>query len=161
MLARMANGSYSRAIELLENEELLGNRQLVLDFFRYAYARHTDKISDLVDQMSGMGRERLKGLLGLMLSWIRDLMLYRVTGEEQLLINVDQIQSIRRFCEHIPDAKIQAMASLVEEAIELIGRNVHMSLALIVLADGLHQAMKGHELDRLYIPLHESRLAKV
>jgi DNA polymerase-3 subunit delta' len=156
MLARMENGYFSRALELLENEELLGNRQLVLDYFRYAYTRNTDKISDLVDQMAALGRERLKGLLGLMLSWIRDLMLYRVTGNQELLINIDQVQSVQRFCEHVPDADIQSMVSQVEEAIELIGRNVHSPLTLVVLADGLHRAMKGEQRDRLYIPLHES-----
>ena len=51
MIARMANGSFGRALELAENEELLGNRQLVLDFFRLAYTQHTDKITDIIQQM--------------------------------------------------------------------------------------------------------------
>lgn len=161
MLARMANGSYSRAMALLENEELLGNRQLVLDYFRFSYARNTEKVAALIDQMGSLGRERLKGLLGLMLSWIRDLMLFRVTGEETLLINIDQVKSIRRFCEHVPDADVAAMTALVEQAIDMIGRNVNIPLALIVLSDALYRAMKGQDADRLYIPLHEGQLSNI
>lgn len=156
MIARMANGSFSRALELSENEELLGNRQLVLDFFRLAYTQNTDKIADIIQQMSRLGRERLKGLLILMLSWVRDLMLYRVTGNDALLVNVDQIRTIHLFCEKVPDASIESMASLVEEAIELIGRNVQNGLVLTVLSNGLYQAMQGGEEGRLYVPLHES-----
>ncbi|MFK7847052.1 MAG: DNA polymerase III subunit delta' [Rhodothermales bacterium] len=155
MLARMANGSYSRALELSENEELLGNRQLVLDFFRLSYTQNTDKISDIIQQMNGLGRERLKGLLKLMLSWVRDLMLFKVTGNDELLVNLDQLQTIKLFCEKVPNAQIEAMAGLVEEAIELIGRNVQVNLVLTVLANGLYRAMQGTEEDRLYIPLHE------
>ena len=152
-IARMANGSFSRALELASNEELLGNRQLVIDYFRSAYLQHTDKISDLIEDMAALGRERLKGLLGLMLSWIRDLLLYRVTGNAELLINIDQIESISRFCENVPAADIESMAALVEQAIELIGRNVHVNLTLIVLAEGLNAAMNGRSEGRIYVPL--------
>ncbi|MEM8485746.1 MAG: DNA polymerase III subunit delta' [Bacteroidota bacterium] len=156
MLARMANGSYSRALELSENEELLGNRQMVLDFFRLSYTQHTDKIADIIQQMNGLGRERLKGLLTLMLSWVRDLMLYKVTGEEALLVNIDQFQTIKAFCDKVPNAQIEAMVSLVEEAIELVGRNVQNNLILTVLANNLFLAMHGAPDDRLYVPLHEA-----
>ena len=155
MLARMANGSFSRALELASNEELLGNRQLVIDYFRFSYTRHTDKIADLIADMAAMGRERLKSLLGLMLSWIRDLMLFRETGDTALLINVDQVESIQRFCENVPSANVEAMVGLVEQAIELIGRNVHVNLILIVLAERLNQAMHGNNTDAIYTPLHE------
>ncbi len=133
----------------------------MLDYFRFSYARNTEKVAALIDQMGSLGRERLKGLLGLMLSWIRDLMLFTVTGEETLLINIDQVKSIRRFCEHVPDANVAAMTALVEQAIDMIGRNVNIPLALIVLSDALYRAMKGQEADRLYIPLHESQLSNI
>ena len=154
MLARMANGSFSRALELASNEELLANRQLVLDFVRFAYTRNVDKISDLIGDMNRLGRERLKGLLGLMLSWIRDLMLFRVTQNEEMLINIDQADSIKKFCENVPTADIEAMTGLVQEAVELIGRNVHINLVLTVLAERLCEAMHGRSTGTLYAPLH-------
>lgn len=155
MLARMANGSFSRSLELAGNEELLGNRQMILDFFRLAYTQNTDKITDIIQQMNALGRARLKGILVLMLSWVRDLMLYKVTENDQLLVNIDQIKTIKQFCEKVPNAEIASMVALVEESIELIGRNVQNNLVLTVLANGLYRSMQGTPTDHLYVPLHE------
>lgn len=155
-LARMANGSFTRAIELAENEDLVEGRQIILDYFRYAFTLNTDKLSDIIDQLSVMGRERLKGILYLMLSWTRDLLLFKTMGDEALLINLDQKESIRRFCMNVPDANLAAMVRIIEQAIELIGRNVQINLILIVLGEKLHQAMHGKGEDPLYIPLDQA-----
>ena len=155
-LARMANGSYTRAVELAGNEDLVESRQLVLDFFRFAFVQNTDKLSDVIDQLGVMGRERLKGIMHLMLSWTRDLMLYSTINDDSLLINLDQKESIERFCRNVPDANLEAIIRVIEQAIELLGRNVQIYLILVVLAEKLHQAMLGAHEDRLYIPLDET-----
>lgn len=156
MLARMANGSFSRALDLAENDDLLESRQLVLEYIRYAYTQNTDKLSDVIEQLNRLGRERLKGVLHLMIGWIRDLMLFKTVGDDSLMINIDQKSSIERFCNNVPDAHVDAMVQIVEEAIELVGRNVQVYLILVTMANQLHLAMKGNSEDRLYIPLHEA-----
>jgi DNA polymerase-3 subunit delta' len=156
VLARMADGSYARALDLAGNEELLAGRQLVLDFLRYAYANNVDRLADLTDQMAGMGRERLKGTFTLMLRWIRDLLLFRAMGAEAPLVNVDQQDAIERFCKNIPGADLEAMTLLVEQAMELVERNVHQGLIITTLAQRLHQTMRGTPAPRLYIPLVEA-----
>lgn len=155
-LSRMADGSFTRALNLVENDDLLESRQLILEYIRYAYAQNTDKLSDVIEQLNGLGRERLKGVLRILLSWIRDLMVFNTVGDDSLMINLDQKESIERFCKNVPDANIDAMVKVVEEAIELIGRNVQVYLVLTVLANKLYQAMRGGEEGRLYIPLHET-----
>ncbi|GIV59386.1 MAG: DNA polymerase III subunit delta' [Rhodothermaceae bacterium] len=159
-LARMADGSYTRALDLAENEALLEDRTFVLAFFRHAYTRHIDRLAGLVEQAGGLGRERVKGVLGLMLSWIRDLMLYRTLGEAAPLVNVDQRPVIERFCENVPGADLEAMTALVEEAIELVERNVHLTLVLMSLALALGRAMRGRHDGRLYRPLAEPAPSK-
>lgn len=155
-LSRMADGSFTRALNLVENEDLLEHRQLVLEYIRYSYAQNTDKLSDVIEQLNALGRERLKGVMLILLSWIRDLMVFNTVGDDSLMINLDQKDSIKRFCKNVPDANIDAMVHVVEQAIELIGRNVHVYLILTVLADKLYLAMRGGQEDRLYVPLHES-----
>jgi DNA polymerase-3 subunit delta' len=128
----------------------------VLDFFRAAYTQRVDPLDDLVNQIAAKGRERVKGMLRLMLRWIRDLMLYRTLGDEAPLVNVDQREAAARFCDNLPDARLDAMAQLVEEAIELVGRNVRLGLVLMVLAHKLGRAMRGQAADALFVPLPES-----
>lgn len=155
-LARMADGSYTRALDLSQNDELMASRQLVLDFFRMAYTQNVDRLADLVEEMGKLGRERLKGVLGLMLRWMRDLLLFRTMGAEAPLVNVDQADAVERFCRNLPAADLEAMVLLVEESIELVERNVHVALVLTVLAQTLGRAMRGPHAGRLYLPLVEA-----
>ncbi len=155
MHARMADGSYSRALELSENENLLASRELVLDYFRAAYTQKVESLNRCVQELQNQGRERVKSVLRLMLRWIRDLLLYRTMGEDAPLVNVDQREAVARFCDNLPEADLQAMVGLVEEAMELTERNVRLSLLLTALAQRLAQAMRGQAVDALYEPLPE------
>jgi DNA polymerase III subunit delta' len=161
MLARMADGSYSRALDLARSDDLMTSRSLVIDFFRSAYARKVTQLSDQVNEISSRGREGAKTVLQLMLRWIRDLMLYREMGEEAPLVNIDQNEAIARFVGNLPDADLEIMVELVEQAIHLTERNVRLSLVLTTLAHRLGQAMHGRaalSLPSLYVPLPEAAL---
>ena len=158
MLARMADGSYSRALELAENNALMTSRELVLDFFRAAYTQKVESLDRCIQELQNQGRERVKSVLRLMLRWMRDLLLYRTMGAEAPLVNVDQKEAVARFCDNLPDADLEGMVTLVEEAMELAERNVRVSLILTALAHGLARAMRGHDVEALYVPLSEAAL---
>lgn len=155
-VARMADGSFSRALDLAGNEDLRAHRQQMVDFFRNAYTGHIEKLAEQIETFGQQGREAVKSTLGLMLGWLRDLMLYRALGAAAPLVNVDQQASVVRFCERLPEADLAAMVGLVEEAIELVERNVHTTLVLTVLAQQLGQAMRQGGAERLYVPLVEN-----
>ena len=153
MLARMADGSYSHALELQANEDLMANRDLVVGFFRAAFTYKVDDLSKHVQTIAGQGRVRVLSILSLMLRWIRDLMLYRSLGDDAPLVNVDQASAIARFCNNLPDADLETMALLVEEALEMVRRNVQRQLVVHALATTLHHAMRGRPVDGLAITL--------
>jgi len=151
--ARMADGSYTRALDLLENDDLMAHRAMVIDYMRYAYVRDLDKLADLAEEIQRLGRERVKGVLRLLLSWIRDLVLYHTMGADAPLVNVDQAEAIARFCANLPDADLEAMVDLVEDALDLVQRNVQIGLTMMTLAAALGRAMRGSHSGRLYVPL--------
>ncbi|HMB92018.1 MAG TPA: hypothetical protein VKP65_14280, partial [Rhodothermales bacterium] len=76
-------------------------------------------------------------------------------GQQAHLVNVDQAEAIANFCRNVPDADLEAMLRLVEEAIELVERNVHLNLLLTALAMALGRAMRGSHSGHLYMPLAE------
>lgn len=160
LLARMADGSYTRALVLSESEELARQRAHVLAFFRAAFSGSGDAVDDLVADLAGLGREGLKGVLGLMLGWVRDLVLARYTGAEAALVNVDQRAAVHRFVDNLPMARLDAIADLVEHAVELVERNVNTTLVLTVLADAMRAAMRGQDRHRLFAPLAEPALTR-
>lgn len=158
MLARMADGSYSHALDLAQNEDLMTSRELVLDYFRAAYTQKVEALTSCIQEIKSQGRERVKSVLRLMLRWVRDLLLYRTLEDEAPLVNVDQADAVARFCNNLPDADLEAMVTLVEEAMEMTERNVRLSLVLTTLSQQLARAMRGHEVNRLYVPLPEAEL---
>lgn len=160
-VARMADGSYTAALDLAQNEELRGLRDLVLDFFRMSYAQDVNRLTDLIEKTARLGRDQVKHVLDLMLRWIRDVVLYRSLGSEAHLVNVDQMDAVAKFNDNLPNADLEAMASAVEEAVGLIGRNVHVTLTLTVLSQTLAAAMRGAESGPLYLPLSEEPLRMV
>ena len=157
-IARMANGSYTTALDLAQNEALHDLRRLVLDYLRMSWSGNITRLTDLIERMAGLGRDQVGYVLGLMLQWVRDLVLYRSLGEEAPLINVDQAKAVAKFVQHLPHADLEAMASMIEEAIGLVRRNVHVSLTLIVLSQSLGLAMRGSHGGCLYAPLCEDSL---
>jgi len=161
MLCRMAGGSYSHALDLAQNEALMTSRELVLDYFRAAYTQKVESLTGCVREISGQGREQVKSVLRLMLRWVRDLLLYRSMGEDAPLVNVDQKEAVARFCNNLPDADLEGMVTLVEEAIHLTERNVRRALVLTALAQALARAMRGRAPDSLYEPLPDAELQAV
>jgi DNA polymerase-3 subunit delta' len=158
MLSRMADGSYSHALDLARNESLMASRELVLEYFRAAYAQKVEGLTACIDEITGQGREQVKTVLRLMLRWVRDLLLYRSMGTDAPLVNVDQTEAVARFCGNLPEADLEGMVGLVEEAVHLVERNVRLSLVLTTLAQALARAMRGRPAGSLYVPLPEAEL---
>ncbi len=157
-IARMADGSFGQAIDLASSEELLAMRSLVIEFLRTAYTMHGDQVIHLSDRLQRLGREPIKFYLQLMLGWLRDLMLYRTIADRSFVVNLDQIESIEKFSDNLPDASIERMVEYVDDAIDLVERNVNLRLLFIVLAQALASAMRGHPVEKLRISLSDEPL---
>jgi DNA polymerase-3 subunit delta' len=162
VIAQMSDGSLSRALDLAVDTGLMAMRASVVRLFRVIWAvdgsRKPDDLDvfiDMVAQHAGLGRERLKNLLRLMLGWLGDIVTYRATGQVDLLVNVDQAEQVQKFADNLSEANVPGMIRLVEEAFELTQRNVHLTLLVSRLYNELRRAMRGEEVDRLYVPLVE------
>ncbi|MCH7638047.1 MAG: DNA polymerase III subunit delta' [Bacteroidetes bacterium] len=158
-VARMADGSFTNALELLANEELASRRELAFEFIRQSFSKNPDRVMPFVERISKLGREPVKQLLGLMLSWVRDLVLYEAAGEAASLVNVDKTEAIRKFVAGLGDARLDLMVGFIEEATRLVEGNCHVALTLLVLADALADAMRGHNRANLFEPLDSPVMA--
>lgn len=150
VIARMAAGSFTRAIELAQNEALAERRRLLVGFLRAAYRRRARDVDPLVQQLAGLSHEQLRDALDLLLGWIRDLVLARELGDGAPLVNIDQQKPISDFVARLPAARLDAMAALVEHASQLVTANCNTTLVLINLAESLAEAMRGRPREALY-----------
>lgn len=157
IVANMAQGSYLRALELTQSEELRRDRERVLTFLRLAFTGKFVPQTDLIAEISQVSRDRIRNLLRLLLSWIRDVALYRAIGENAPITNRDQKQEISKFNQNLQSADLNAMCSLVEEALLLTESNVNTTLLLTNLSINLGKAMRSPHDGRLFQPLTSFR----
>ena len=153
VVARMADGSYTRALEVWGSESVQEQRALALQFVREAFTGRPDRVAPVVQQASSGGREAIKSWLDLVALWVRDLVLARAAGPDAALVNVDQAAAVHKFVAALPDADLDAMATVVAEATDAIEANGHAGLVLTTLAFALRDAMHGRSSGRLVTPL--------
>ncbi len=153
VVARMADGSYTRALEVWGSETVQGQRALALEFVRKAYTGRADLLSPVVQQAASGGREAIKGWLDLVALWVRDLVLAQAAGADARLVNVDQAEAVHRFVAALPDADLGAMAAVVAQATDAVETNGNATLVLTTLAFALRDAMHGRSSGLLVTPL--------
>lgn len=160
-LARLADGSFSVALDLIQDEQAREFRGGLLPFMRSVYVNDTFDVLDQVDRLSKMSLEQVKLFLTLLLGWIRDLILVRELGPDAPIVNVDARDNLERFCANLGEARLDQMVDLVEEAIGLVSRNVRVQLVLTSLASGLRRSMLGRRTLPLTTPLADQLVTEV
>lgn len=140
LTARLALGSYRRAVELLdENVQELQVKSLEL--FRKSVQGEFTQILYVEEILNTVQRDskKVKDLLSLLLIWFRDALVFKESNgkSEELLIYSDEAEVLKNFTQSFPNADLQSAVSTVEESLEQIDRNVQINLILIVLLNKL------------------------
>ncbi len=131
LVARLSNGSYSKAIELLQ-EDALEERKHVISFVRHALGANTLLVSQDIDRITGTrDRERVERFLVLLLMWFRDAMVMPHGGS---IVNEDQRETLERFVAKFPGADLLQVMRDIEQSISLVRRNVYIKLVFYQLS---------------------------
>lgn len=151
-LARVASGNYTMARNF-DPEALDQGRRELISFLRQAYTQDAANLLPTIQQWHNrLNTENQIGLCNTLEFLLRDLMIYRQTGDSSLITNIDQIEVIRKFCESLQEARLDDMIRSLSEARKLIGRNVQFKIAFTVLAFRFFTLMRGID---TVIPDHE------
>jgi DNA polymerase-3 subunit delta' len=131
LVARLSNGSYTRALELLD-EDFLSQRQDVVAFVRHVLGSSVLTLTKDIERIAApRDRDAVLNFLTLLLMWFRDALVLSQGGE---VINVDQREDLQRFVAKFPAADLVQVVNDVERAISLVNRNVYIMLVLLQLA---------------------------
>ncbi len=136
-ISRTANGSYARALELLEND-FLEMRKMAVDVLRTMLYRPKEDLFKLIEQISTQyERSDVERLFGLMQSWLRDSMSLH-TGNERI-VNVDDEVAIKKFSSHHANVQYRDVFESLEKSVSLLNKNVYIPLVLLNLTADLQQ----------------------
>lgn len=121
--ANTANGIIGRAIEMLNDQELQKLRKLHVNFVSClnngSYTELTAAASELA-----ASKEDVVILLNFMLSWHRDILIIRQGCEEQLLVNSDNVDIIKRQAEVLDEKRIYRIIDAIKRTISYVNHNV-------------------------------------
>lgn len=138
LVARLAGGSYTKAIELT-SVDVVREQQLVVTFMRYALKQSKEDLISLIEEQLAPRRpDAIIRWLTLLQAWLRDAILLR----EQLQDNVQSYQSVddlARFVKNFPHADLPAAIRAVERSIALVDKNSYLMLVLVALATDLYK----------------------
>lgn len=138
LIARLANGSYQRAVALLD-ADVFEERAFVVSFIRNALSGNAVKVIGDVETIAGWkDRDRVVRFLMLVLVWFRDALVLSRGGA---VINADQQEDLRRFVTRNPGADLVNALTVTERAISLVNRNTYIKLVLFFLATNLHSIL--------------------
>ncbi|MEX2404577.1 MAG: DNA polymerase III subunit delta' C-terminal domain-containing protein [Balneolales bacterium] len=145
-LSRIAAGNYSLT-RFYDPDTLKSNRDQVIEFLRYAFSQDAKNIIFVSRNWhSDLNQESQIALMNILEVFIRDLMIYEASGNENLVTNTDQLQTIRKFCTSLTNARLDEMITEVLEARKLLNQNVNARLIFTVLANRFSALMRGKEL---------------
>ncbi len=131
LVARLADGSYTRALSLL-TEDVDQWRRDVLAFVRSALGNNVSLVMQAVEMVTELkDRGLVNRFLVLLLMWFRDALVLMHGGE---VINVDQQEDLKRFLAKFPHADLLQALAHIEKAISLVERNVYIRLVILNLA---------------------------
>ncbi|MEW6510269.1 MAG: DNA polymerase III subunit delta' [Bacteroidota bacterium] len=138
LVARLANGSYTRARELLQ-EDMMQIRRDVVDLIRRALMDNVPELLDAVERVAGpKDRDETVRFLSFMLVWFRDALVLAHGGR---VINLDQQAELASFMKNFPGADLTRALADVERAISLVERYAYIKLVLIQLVVNLREAI--------------------
>jgi DNA polymerase-3 subunit delta' len=130
LVARLANGSYVRALELLQTD-IAEERQDVLAFIKSTLGSNIVSLTEDIERIcSPKDREGVVRFLSLLLMWFRDALVMSRGGA---IINLDQHEDVKRFVEKFPDAQLLQVIRDIEKTISLVERNVYITLVMLRL----------------------------
>jgi len=141
IIAQLANGSYTRALELISTS-LLELRDEGVNFLRSALHRTRENLLQTVDNIAiGSERSEIEQFLYLLQSWLRDTVASREGSGR--VINIDDLEALKKFVDHYSEIDDAAVARSIQRAISLLNKNVYIPLILLNL---------GIELRKLILP---------
>ena len=134
-VARMANGSWLKALEMLSADS---ENELFLDMFqalmRLAYMRKVKDLKTWSERMAGLGRERQKRFLEYFLRLIRENFMFNFQEPELCYMTQREEEFARNFARFINEANVISISELANKAVRDIGQNANAKIVFFDFA---------------------------
>lgn len=144
-LARLANGNYSLT-RFFDVEVLQETQKEAIKFLRYSYTQDVPILLKMIkDWNSSLNTESQIALCNSLELLLRDILVFRTSGNSELIHNIDQIDVIEKFCSSMEEARIEDMIGHLHELTHLLYQNVQFKYIFTALSLRFAYLMRGKE----------------
>lgn len=142
--ARMASGSFGDALDMALAGQVV-TREEVLEYIRAVVRNNPMQLHGIIQQAIGKDdRQAAIRFLVAVGSWFRDVLLLH-EGLAEGLMNEDLRDALTRFAEHYPHVHCGKALEEIDNAIEMIQKNLHLVNLMIVLSQRLRRCIVTHQ----------------
>lgn len=135
LISAFAQGSYSQAFEYLDSD-MKQFRMDAVETLRTSLKRKQFR-KELFEKMEEITKKKDKKILEklfiLLMIWIRDALIIARTGSTEQIVNIDQIDTLRKFATNFAESDFAQAIDVIEAQILKIKRNVAPELIFITL----------------------------
>lgn len=145
--ARLANGSFSVARELL-SEDLAETRKEAIQFVRLALGTGRIALLNEIERVASLDRQKAERWLRLLQGWFHEAIGLR-EGHGRELMNAEHGEELKRFLQRFPDADLLRASDEIEHSIALVGKNSYLPLVFTALAITLKRCVTSKPVESL------------
>jgi DNA polymerase-3 subunit delta' len=123
-VSRFSEGRLGKAVEVLEGELLEGRNRIVDDFLSPKQPGYEDT------WLYGEPRDKVNEALNALAVYYRDLLVFRLSKDQGLLVNLDRASDIARDSEKFSAERLEGILDTIAATQGEIKRNANVKIAL-------------------------------
>ncbi|WP_029687690.1 DNA polymerase III subunit delta' [Thermoanaerobacter sp. A7A] len=139
VLSHIADGNFAQANKLTDNEYLNFRRETIQEIEKIL----TTKGFEVIDEFEffDKNKDNIEGILKIMLSYMRDLLVFKATKDVSLIKNIDFLDKIQKIESQLTINRLNNIINRIEQFNLQINSNINYQLAvenlLLDMAGGL------------------------
>lgn len=139
ILQAFSDGIPGKAEVLIHNEDFNNIRQGIIDIFKNISSISTEELLKYEDYFSKFN-DSWQDVINIIITIIRDTIIYKEIGDENLIINIDKLQNIKEIASMFSLSKLNDIISIVGDTRKTLEKNVNLSLTFTVMLLKIQEA---------------------
>lgn len=144
-IAYLADGNFNEALQLLDKKEN-DHAKLFLDWLRTCYTGNGVKMVTWVESFAVIGRENQKHFLKYALHFLRELLLVKLTGNENLKLQGEELVTAIKLTKVIELYQIEKISKLFDDCFYHVERNANPKVLFLDASIRLNSILKTETL---------------
>ncbi|MCF8247804.1 MAG: hypothetical protein K9J37_22045 [Saprospiraceae bacterium] len=141
-IAHLAGGDFNEALNIAA-QPLKDNSTLFLDWLRKCYQGNGVEMATLTETFAGLGRENQKQFLQYALHFMREYMLLKTTGNDQVRLLPEELKTAQNLSKIIGFGQIERITKLFNDCSFHIERNANQKLLFLDASIQLNKILRA------------------